>query len=69
MFSDHDDTVAPNALYEIVKALNEDRETDVVYTDEDKVTMDGKTYYDPHFKPDFNLDLLRATTISAIFLW
>ena len=22
--------------------------------------MDGKEYYQPHFKPDFNLDLLRS---------
>lgn len=69
MFSDHDDTLAPNALYEIVKAVNEDLETDVVYTDEDKITMDGKTYYDPHFKPDFNLDLLRSNNyICHIFV-
>ena len=37
---DHDDLLAPNALYEIVKKLNEDRELDAVYTDEDKVTTD-----------------------------
>lgn len=69
MFSDHDDTIAKNALYEIVNAINENLETDIVYTDEDKVTMDGKTYYDPHFKPDFNLDLLRSNNyICHIFV-
>lgn len=69
MFSDHDDTLAPNALFEIVKAMNEHPGTDVVYTDEDKVTMDGKRYFDPHFKPDFNLDMLRCNNyICHIFV-
>lgn len=69
MFSDHDDTLAPNALFEIVKEMNEHPGTDVVYTDEDKVTMDGKRYFDPHFKPDFNLDMLRCNNyICHIFV-
>lgn len=69
MFSDHDDTLAPDALYEIVREINENPGTDVVYTDEDKVTMDGKRYYDPHFKPDFNLDMLRSNNyICHIFV-
>ena len=54
---DHDDLLAPNALYEIVKKLNEDRELDAVYTDEDKVTTDLSEHFQPHLKPDFNLDL------------
>ncbi len=33
---DHDDTLEPNALYEVVKAL-QDKDVDVVYTDEDKI--------------------------------
>ncbi len=69
MFSDHDDYLEADALFEIVKALNEDRNTDVVYTDEDKVTMDSKTYYDPHFKPDFNPFLLCSNNyITHIFV-
>ncbi len=42
MLADHDDIVAPDALYEIVKVLNDDPKTDIIYTDEDKVSMDGK---------------------------
>ena len=60
MFSDHDDIVAKNALFEIVKAINDYEDVDVVYTDEDKIDMEGKILYDPHFKPDFDLDLLRS---------
>lgn len=55
---DHDDLLPPNALYEFARMLNEDPGIDVLYSDEDKVSMDGKKYFDPHFKPDFNLDLL-----------
>ena len=69
MFSDHDDTLAPNALFEIVNEINKHQGTDVIYTDEDKVTMDGKRYFDPHFKPDFNLDMLRCNNyICHIFV-
>lgn len=34
---------------------------DMIYTDEDKISMDGKTYFQPHFKSDFNIDMLRGT--------
>ena len=33
---------------------------EIVYTDEDKVTSDLSERYQPNFKPDFNLDLLRS---------
>lgn len=69
MLCDHDDTIALNTLYEMTKAVNENPEIDVIYTDEDKVTMDGKHYFEPHFKPDFNLDYLRSTNyICHIFV-
>lgn len=55
---DHDDVVPANALYEFAKALNDDRDIDVLYSDEDKISMDGKKRFEPNFKPDFNLDLL-----------
>ena len=59
-FADHDDVLTPNALYECVKAFNKDREIDVLYSDEDKMSMDGHKFFQPHFKPDFNIDLLRT---------
>lgn len=69
MLCDHDDEVMPNACYEMVCALNLDPEIDAVYTDEDKMTMDGKYFFDPHFKPDFNLNFLRSNNyICHIFL-
>lgn len=55
---DHDDELTPDALYECVQRLNEKRDTLVIYSDEDKMTMDGNKFFQPHFKPDFNIDLL-----------
>ncbi len=66
---DHDDVLAPNALYEIVRALESDPEIDCIYTDEDKVTTDLSEHFQPHLKPDFNLDLLRSNNyITHFFL-
>ena len=69
MLCDHDDTLEPDALYEITKAINEKDAPDVIYTDEDKVSMDGKHYFDPNFKPDYNLFRLRENNyICHIFV-
>lgn len=51
---DCDDLYAPNALYEIAKKLNEDRTLDYIYSDEDKISEDGKVRRDPFFKPDWS---------------
>lgn len=59
VLGDHDDVFTPDALYECVKALNE-KKTDVIYTDEDKIDAKGTTCFEPNFKPDFNIDLLRS---------
>lgn len=58
VFGDHDDTFAPNALYECAKLLENDDNVEIIYTDEDKINMSGKKRFDPHFKSDFNIDLL-----------
>lgn len=58
VFADHDDELTPHALFECVKALNQNRNLEVLYSDEDKMTMDGHKFFQPHFKPDFNIDLL-----------
>ncbi len=57
-FMDHDDEITPNALFECVKALNKDRQIQMIYSDEDKMSMDGHKFFQPHMKPDFNQDLL-----------
>ena len=57
---DCDDILAPNALYEVVKKLNEDKSYDLIYSDEDKVDDNGKNRHRPHFKPDWSPDTLMA---------
>lgn len=66
---DHDDLLALDALYEIVKKINEDDAYGAVYTDEDKVEEQrGKLIHSqPHFKPDFNIDLLRSNNYITHF--
>ena len=64
---DHDDLLAPNALYEVADRIVADEQTDVLYTDEDKVTTDLKEHFQPHFKPDFSIDLLRSNNYICHF--
>lgn len=64
---DHDDILAPDALFEIVREINQHPDTDILYTDEDKVDISLKSYYGPYFKPDFNLDLLRSCNYITHF--
>ena len=66
-FLDHDDLLAADALFEVVKLLNENRSLDMIYTDEDKVTEDLSKHFQPHFKPEFNLDLIRANNYICHF--
>jgi GT2 family glycosyltransferase len=52
---DHDDELTPDALAEIVKAINATPDADVMYSDEDKITTSG-VRCDPFFKPDWSPD-------------
>ncbi len=54
---DHDDELTPNALGEIALYLVENPETDVMYTDDDKIDTEGKRFA-PQFKPDWSPELL-----------
>ncbi|MFO1451516.1 MAG: glycosyltransferase [Opitutaceae bacterium] len=56
---DHDDELAPHALYEVVALLNAQPDTDLVYTDEDKIDEEGRRH-EPYFKPDFLPDLFTS---------
>lgn len=54
---DHDDELAPHALYMVACTINEHPRAGVIYSDEDKVDGEGGRF-DPYFKPDWNHDLL-----------
>ena len=60
MFADHDDFLEPDALYEMVRALNENRDLVLIYTDEDLCDEKGERFFAPRMKPDFNPDFLRS---------
>ena len=78
---DHDDILPPEALYEtlvaagvaegkasLVKRKKTDRVIEAVYSDEDKISEDLTEHFDPHFKPDYNIDLLRTNNyITHLF--
>ena len=63
---DHDDMLTPDALYEIVKAIN-DYDYDVLYTDEDKISENSHDYKKPVFKPDYSPELLCANNYITHF--
>ncbi|GAB4226970.1 MAG: hypothetical protein Kow0049_06660 [Stanieria sp.] len=49
---DHDDLLAPHALYEMVLLLNQHPEADMIYSDEDKID-ENNWHKDPFFKMDW----------------
>lgn len=69
---DHDDLLTPDALYEIMCAIDgaakEGKEASFIYSDEDKCDTDAKIYYEPHIKLGFNWDLLLSNNYICHFL-
>jgi GT2 family glycosyltransferase len=57
---DHDDTLAPFALFEIAKAVRAEPAADFLYSDEDKINEGGAGRHDHHFKPGWSPDTLRS---------
>jgi glycosyltransferase involved in cell wall biosynthesis len=58
-FLDHDDELARGALHECVSQLASRRDLDVLYTDEDKIELDG-SFSDAFYKPDWSPDFFRG---------
>lgn len=56
---DHDDTLAPFALHEVVTAINRSPDAEFFYSDEDKLDFQGRRV-EPMFKPDWSPESLRA---------
>ena len=69
---DHDDLLTHDALYEMAAAINrgrkEGREPEMLYSDEDKCDGEGKLFFEPNSKEDFNLDLLLSNNYICHFL-
>ncbi len=66
-FLDCDDILAEDAIYEMTKKLNEGKTYDFVYSDEDKISEDGKLRHTPHFKPDWSPDTLLSHMYTCHF--
>lgn len=72
---DHDDVLAPEALFMMVEYINKNPDVKMIYSDEDKIGFDNNTHFEPNFKPDFSLFFLRSinyichlTVLEATFL-
>lgn len=63
---DNDDMITEDALYEMVKVLNNDKSIDMIYTDEDKLDLNGRRC-DPNFKSDFAPDTLLSNNYICHF--
>jgi len=61
---DHDDELAPHALYMVAHEINSYPKVDVIYSDEDKVDSIGRRH-DPHFKTDWNQELFYSQNMVA----
>ncbi|MES2630710.1 MAG: glycosyltransferase [Patescibacteria group bacterium] len=50
IFSDHDDTLSVHALNELAAVISQNPDTEIIYSDEDKLSDDGRFRLQPHFK-------------------
>jgi GT2 family glycosyltransferase len=64
---DHDDVLWPNALHEVVKALNNDKKLDFIYSDEEKIHYSRQDHQNPFFKPDWNPEFLQCVNYITHF--
>lgn len=69
---DHDDLLAPDALYHMVMEIHRAKQRGTVpallYTDEDKYENDNGYYTTPHIKRKFNLDLILSNNYVCHFM-
>lgn len=69
---DHDDLLAPDALFEMAEAIRRGREQGesplLLYSDEDKCNGQGNVYYEPNYKEKFNYDLILSNNYICHFM-
>jgi GT2 family glycosyltransferase len=64
-FLDHDDVLEPDALFQHLRWLQDHRDADLIYSDEDKLTEQGLD--SPIFKPDWSLDFFLSCNYVCHF--
>ena len=69
---DHDDLLTPDALYEMVRKIEEAKKRDeellLLYSDEDKCNGDATVFFEENRKMEFNLDLILSNNYICHFL-
>lgn len=69
---DHDDLLAPDALFEMAEAVRGAREQGIslqlIYSDEDKCNGDATEFYEPNLKEKFNYDLILSNNYICHFM-
>lgn len=63
---DHDDALPEHALAHVAKAIQDNPELQLIYSDEDKLNNEGRRI-DPHFKSDWNRDLFYSQNYITHF--
>jgi glycosyltransferase involved in cell wall biosynthesis/SAM-dependent methyltransferase len=58
IFLDHDDSLAPFALFEVASLLNRSPEADLIYSDHDYLEHTGNRRLSPLFKPDWSPEIM-----------
>ncbi len=68
---DHDDLLTADALYEMALAIEGEKkrgiELEMLYSDEDKCDGEAIKYYEPHYKKDFDTELLLTNNYICHF--
>ncbi len=67
-FCGGEDLLEPHSLFSLAEAWGELPAPDLLYSDEDRLSVSGKEYSSPHMKPDYNPDLLAATNYISHLL-
>lgn len=66
-FLDHDDILPAWSLNEAAAAIKQNPKADIFYSDEDRLTENGRTRMSPFFKPDWSPDLFMSANYMAHF--
>lgn len=61
---DHDDLLPPDALFWVARAIHQNPDAALIYSDEDKIDGDGLRT-DPYFKCDWNYDLFLSQNMIS----
>lgn len=62
---DQDDILSPNALYEVVNLLNQDKSYNLIFSNEDKIDENGLKRFNPYFKKGWNYHLLLSQNMVS----